>query len=453
MNQLTEEQIAALAPDAPSLSAGKGLIAEENWVSFGYNPRVLWGEIKGSGKEPYRTQIDLQNTGFKCSCPSRKFPCKHGLGLYLLFARKPDAIPETADEPAWVKEWMDKRSEKAEKKTTEATLPVTAEETEKKSKQKAKTQHKRLEEVAGGVAELSLWLKDLLRAGLVATPEKEPRFWEKMAARLADAKAPGLGNLVREFQEINFATDNAWQSEVLEKTAKIYLLTEAFFHLERLPEPMQEEIKSRVGIAVQQKDLLDTPDAEMVRDVWLVLGRQRSITNDNLTVQQDWLCGSQSGRYALILNFAFKNQPISTLLVPGSALQAELVFYPAQVPLRAVVKRQGIQTNDVFRPVMLSGFEAARAYYVQLLSQMPWIETLPVCIENLSLAWQGSKAWLRDKTGLRMPLPAGFSEQKMYQLLALSGGQPMDMCMLYQESTLLPLGLWWEGQYQLIGSS
>jgi uncharacterized Zn finger protein len=90
MNYLTDEQVVQLAPDASSLKAGRDLSQERKWLNFQSNERVLWGELQGSGKNPYQTQVDLNNTAFKCSCPSRKFPCKHGLGLLFLVAQKKD---------------------------------------------------------------------------------------------------------------------------------------------------------------------------------------------------------------------------------------------------------------------------------------------------------------------------------------------------------------------------
>ena len=41
---------------------------------------------QGSAASPYQTGIDLSEPAFQCTCPSHKFPCKHGLGLFLLLA-------------------------------------------------------------------------------------------------------------------------------------------------------------------------------------------------------------------------------------------------------------------------------------------------------------------------------------------------------------------------------
>ena len=85
----------------------------------GMQRTCVWGHCQGSGKNPYQTVIDLNDIAFKCSCPSRKFPCKHGLGLLLLYARQPDQFTQ-AEEPEWVTAWLAKRTEKAEKKEQKA---------------------------------------------------------------------------------------------------------------------------------------------------------------------------------------------------------------------------------------------------------------------------------------------------------------------------------------------
>lgn len=47
---LTEEQIAQLAPDAASVKAGKGLANRTKWVLLEHSDRAIWGHCQGSGK-------------------------------------------------------------------------------------------------------------------------------------------------------------------------------------------------------------------------------------------------------------------------------------------------------------------------------------------------------------------------------------------------------------------
>src|SRR5438034_388094 len=104
----TAEQILALAPDAGSQKAGRDLASARKWKTLGRSEGAegaVWGECQGSGKDPYQTQIDLSEPAFRCSCPSRKFPCKHGLGLFLLFAASPGDFAQS-EPPAWVADWL-----------------------------------------------------------------------------------------------------------------------------------------------------------------------------------------------------------------------------------------------------------------------------------------------------------------------------------------------------------
>src|SRR5689334_3111145 len=110
----TTEQIVALAPDPSSAKSGKDLSSPRKWKTLGADNACAWGTLQGSGKAPYQTSIDLAGPAFKCTCPSRKFPCKHGLGLFLILAQQPNAMTEKSP-PAWTTEWLAKRIEKEEK--------------------------------------------------------------------------------------------------------------------------------------------------------------------------------------------------------------------------------------------------------------------------------------------------------------------------------------------------
>ena len=111
----TSEQVLALSPDASSTKNGQKLANLAKWPLLERSDQAIWGECKGSGKKPYRTQIDLSEPAFRCSCPSRKFPCKHSLGLFLLLAGQADSFSEAAP-PDWVAEWLAKRGQTAAKK-------------------------------------------------------------------------------------------------------------------------------------------------------------------------------------------------------------------------------------------------------------------------------------------------------------------------------------------------
>jgi hypothetical protein len=447
MNHLTEEQVLQLAPDASSLKSGKDLGNPKKWLNYTCNERVLWGEMQGSGKDPYRTQIDLVATAFKCSCPSRKFPCKHGLGLLLVFAKNFSLVTKSDDEPAWVKEWMDKRQTKAEAKAAPEPVEVDDKTEEKRAKEKAKRDNDRLSLVQAGAAELELLLKDLLRGGFLSIPEKGTAFFEKTAARMVDAKATGLANQVKGFSKINFYSGNAWHSEVLAQAAETFLLLESFKNIEKQTPTVQEDIRSLVGWNQKKNELLEAENSDKVTDKWLVLARSTE-QEDDLTIQKHWLLGAESGRYALILDFGYKNTAIPTLLVTGTLTQAELVFYPSNMPFRAVIKNQGSNTTAIQLPILpLANWLKAQDVFVEKLSLFPWADELPLFLSQLMLIQHENVWFLRDTEGYLMPINPKMSFEKILQLLALTGGKAVDMFVLKTRNTVLPLGILSENTY------
>ena len=74
------------APDAASLAAGRKLAVPGPWRETGCNDVLVWGQCQGSGKTPYQVSVDLTGPAYRCSCSSRKFPCKHALALLMLWS-------------------------------------------------------------------------------------------------------------------------------------------------------------------------------------------------------------------------------------------------------------------------------------------------------------------------------------------------------------------------------
>ena len=75
--------IERMAPDQSALKAAAGLAKPGKWsaVAGSRDGQLIWGQCAGSGANPYRVVADLSDLGNKCTCPSRKFPCKHVLAL------------------------------------------------------------------------------------------------------------------------------------------------------------------------------------------------------------------------------------------------------------------------------------------------------------------------------------------------------------------------------------
>ncbi|MEU7829052.1 SWIM zinc finger family protein [Nonomuraea sp. NPDC049129] len=109
----SRDQVLALAPDASSQKAAQGVATPGKWSLRGTTDDVLFGECKGSGATPYMACVDLSEPAYRCSCPSRKFPCKHALGLLLMWSA--DGVPAADSLPPWAAEWVAMRKERAAK--------------------------------------------------------------------------------------------------------------------------------------------------------------------------------------------------------------------------------------------------------------------------------------------------------------------------------------------------
>jgi hypothetical protein len=432
---LSEEQILTLAPDESSKKSGKDLANPSKWVTKGCNESALWGECQGSGSKPYQTQIDLKNLAFKCSCPSRKFPCKHGIGLALLYARQANQFSAT-EAPAWVVEWISKRAEKEEKKAEKK-------ETIADEGAQLKRQQNREQKVADGIEELHLWIKDIIRNGIINIPEKGDQFWENTARRLVDAQAPGLAGMVRSLGQINYFQEG-WQTKFLDSLLNIYIIIQAYKNKESLSASIVHEIKNWIGFTVNQEELKEQTG---LMDTWLVVGKQVS-QEDQLTVEKNWLCGMATGRSALVLQFLIRGQGSGSFsLTPGMYVQAELVFYPSAVPLRALIKRQ-VSTKSTAPVEWFNHWRQIAEAETKLFAQFPVRSARPYLIEQLTPIYFNQQWWLKDACQDLMPLKHEF--KNIWRLLAISGGEPLNMALVGKENTYEPVGVWHEGTYKIV---
>ena len=435
------EQIIALAPDAASAKAGRSLATASKWQNVGQDERALWGECQGSGAKPYQTVIDLNEPAFKCSCPSRKFPCKHALGLFLLIANQAATGNTTA--PDWAAEWLLKRDQqsqrrseaakKAEEEPDEATLA-------RRASQKAKRSLDREAKVVAGLKELELWLRDLLRHGLASAQTRSFDYWEQMAARLIDAQAPGVARRVRDLSRVPQSGDG-WIEQLLSKVSSLFLLLKAYERIETLSAATQADVRSAIGWSYKEDEL---PEENVVVDEWLVLG-QRTTGEEGLHVRRTWLHGRSTAKGALVLEFAAPGQHLALDLLPATTVEAELVFYPSNYPLRAVLRKR-INTTRSLKEI--SGYatsEQSLTTYAGMLALNPWLEAIPALLQTIVPVHRGEQWFARDSDARLLSLKSDSATG--WQLLALSGGYPITIFGEWNGHSLLPISAWADGRH------
>lgn len=438
MATFSEEQVIALAPDESSAKAGRDLANSRKWVSFGANEVAAWGECQGSGSKPYQTCIDTSEPAFKCSCPSRKFPCKHGLGLMLFLARESKTFEGKSTPPAWVSDWLNNRQEKAEKKQKKkeekAEAPVNP-------IAQAKRQAERMSKVNAGLSDFSLWLQDRIRQGLAGLSAESYQFWENQAARLTDAQAPGLARMLRQCGGIPYSGEG-WQSRLLDRLSLMHMAVEGFQKLDELPEAVRHDLRTVVGFTVSQDDVLQQSG---LLDRWQILG-QRTEVEEKLKVQRTWLRGVRSGNWALILNFAHGMQPLDVTMLPGLHIDAELCYFPGAVPLRALVKSSSNTGENISE---FSAYKSASDFldsYASALAANPFLESFPMALENLSAFMPADGFQIVDCEGVALPaarIPAALQ----WQILAISGGHKFSLFAEFWGERILPLSMIADGNY------
>lgn len=131
----------------------------------------------------------------------------------------------------------------------------------------AKRQAVRHQKVLAGIDDLQIWMKDLLRNGLLNIPERAHTLFEPISRRMIDAQAGGLAGRLRSLQEINYYTDS-WKYELTDKLSKLYLLTESYKNLDSLSAEWQTEIRIQVGYPQAKEEVMS---GVPVTDQWIVL--------------------------------------------------------------------------------------------------------------------------------------------------------------------------------------
>lgn len=427
------EQIVALAPDGASAKAAGGIAKAAKWRGTGCDGRCVWGECQGSGKSAYRTSVDLSEPAFKCSCPSRKFPCKHALGLLLLWS---DGTVEDGMPPEWAHEWLAQREQRAAKAEERRTAPKAAD---------PKTAERRERRVDDGVAELEQWLSDQVAQGLAQAEKASYRMWDDLARRLVDAQAPGLSGQVKGLSVLRYG--DGWPDRLLEEYAMLRLLTRAHRRRDELPEPLRATVRSRIGFTVQQDEVLR---GERVRDGWYVCGSYDTRL-DQITTRRTWLRGVRTGRPALVLAFAPPGPPLDASPVPGTCLDAELAFYPGAQPLRALIaERYGTSAARA----QGTSVEGLLQEFADGLARDPWLDQWPAVLSGVRLATPPGAAatpdtlHVADDQGGALPLRFATDEESRHdpwRLLAFSGGDRCTVAGEWTTAGLRPLSAWHEG--------
>jgi SWIM zinc finger len=456
---LDREQVLGLAPDPAAAKAGQGQAILANWQGLHRDDQAAWGECRGSGAQPYRCQVALNLGATHCSCPSRKLPCKHTLGLLLLLADGRVPAGPAGECPAWVSEWLTAVSAREAKRVAAAkasaeqagNVPGPAQATKSADPQaRQRRAANRDNKVDAGVAELRRWLADLARGGLAAAQGQPWQWWDQLARRMIDAQARGLANRVKRLAEIAAVSGHRsdWPDRMLDEIGAIYLLCEAWTRRDELPAATAAALRTRIGFTTSAAEVAQ--EGERITDTWAVLG-QRYRDDGQIRSLHQWLYGERTGEVVSYLAFAPTGMSLEPGLPPGARSQATVALYPGALPRRALITERGDQGQPLGPVPGSATWDEALGGVAGLLAVDPWADIVPVAIRSVTVLPVGlwgsgaphdealvnpdqspaaeatfASPWLlRDRTGSAVPIAA--SAQVRWRLLALSGGAPVDV--------------------------
>jgi SWIM zinc finger len=471
---LTLEQIEALAPDQASLAAARGLLKPSTWVSLVHDGADLcWGECSGSGSTPYRVAITELDSGYKCSCPSRKFPCKHSLALFWLRAEA-KAPFAAGSAPEWVLEWQSRRrpnasmpkadeSTSADSQTARASISalssdeaqnlVDSKDAAKAEAAKARNRAQREALIHDGLAALDRWILDELERGMAGFETRADDACKAMAKRLVDAKAGGLANCVERLPaQLMKLPAHARSEHALLGLGQLHLLASAYRQQAQLSPIMREEIRQLMGWSLSREQLLNDAQALRVRAHWMVVGLIDEVQPDRLRRLETWfVClhapeqssgiNESAPQFAVLIDF----QPISIgagshTYAVADVIDAELCYFPSELPMRAVISQSfgavalsPTVKSERFQPKH-SDLSNALLDWQQALAHQPWLADYPIALKTVSVRAKGDALYACGN-GQTVALNAESCEQAS----PLIGLKPLKLFGLFNGRELQPL--------------
>jgi hypothetical protein len=434
------EQVVAFAGSSARFGAGEAAAVPARWSPLAASERALWGRYHGSGAEPYDVAVDHVHVGARCSCPSRVSPCKHVVGLLVLWVR--GHVPSGSEPPA-VARWIQRqqRPVAAAEQATAATVekPVADRRDDSPAEGAERGRDDRIASLVGGLVELDRWLEDRVRIGLADPSIARFATWDEVARRLTDARAGALANRVRRLAG-RVGAEPDWHAQVLAEIGILHLLARAGQRVSELPSALADGVAVACGWQVRKADV---ESAVPETDRWLVVGRSDT-REDLVEVRRVWLRGIESGRWAMALSFAAYRQALDDSLAVGTVVDADIHRYPgsSQRALLGAVAAVDGTPSAVHAAARDAATTTAGVCDVvgSVLAAEPWLERVPAVVS--AALTRGAGAWMLTDAVGSLPLAADSARSDaIATLLAASAGAPVIASVEWTARGFLPIAV------------
>jgi hypothetical protein len=430
MSWITPQQAESLTPDSGTLNRARKIAKSNKYQDVGASERAIWGVALGSSN--YNSYVDLQGPAFKCSCPVKKLPCKHIMGLMLLVANDPDTVCSN-DHPEALQEWLNKRDSTAQAKATKAEKKASGD-SETDTATKAKRAEQREARVQQGINELRLFLEDTVSIGLLESSKLSSKTWLQIQKRLLDAQAKGLANIVEDIR-LQLGIGSDWTDKVLSRIGELYRLIQAWENRDKLTPDQQDDIRLRIGWTKNREDVMTGP---LIEGQWLTISQELRY-DSGLHTLESWLIHQESGQLAQQLSYA-SEQNTSALkrgLVLGQLIKGKAAWYSQWSKQRAE-----FEFDNLFDQKSLDDFDWISAFaHKTLISacvevqnkrlRTPWPDHWPMLVQDARLVIQHDRLALADSEKTTLPLVTDTTPDS--HLLAMMGNQTCTVFGLTQD--------------------
>lgn len=436
---LTKDKVEALAPDKSSLDAALKLVKPVGWPLLAGDPEktLVWGECQGSGSTPYRVNVALADLGYKCTCPSRKFPCKHVLAILLINIDQPARFAQ-GEAPDWVRDWLARRrktstsprttAEKSETAvTSDANAPAAAPSAPPPDPAKLEAQRKRQREareakIDEGLREFDQWLVDQLNAGLGDFAQASAERCRTAARRLADAQAPGLASMIDQIPGDMLKLRPDQRADfIIEQLGLAHLMAAAYRKQEQLPDTLRQDVRRAIGWSAKRDEILADPAAPRSSGRWMCAGARSILQADALRRIETWLMradGELAAEFACLIDFVpASTGGVGSPFYAGEEIEAQLVYYPSAMPLRAVLAEHKSAASAGKPLKQQRSLASALDHWDDVLASQPFVHEWPLGFAGVRIVSTDGGLALADDAHT-LPL-AGTQEDNAAPLLGL----------------------------------
>lgn len=424
-NRWTVGQVLELAPDAASVKAARGLASGRTWSELGSTESLVWGRCQGRAKSPYQVTVDLGAPAFRCSCPSRKQPCKHGLALLLMWAEGGGSVADATQVPAFAGEWAARASRAPDRPRTTGARPVDPEAQARRTAERVAT-------MSSGLDDFERWLLDLVRQGLAAARRQPYAHWDGVAARLVDAQLPALAERVRATAGTIHARPD-WAEHLLAELGRWYLAVRAWRRRDELDEDLVADLRVVLGWSRRAEEVAAA--GQRHTDRWVVAGRRLG-GDQRVRSQRTWLVGERSGEVVLLLDFAASGAALPVAQVVGTVVEGEVATYPGAAPRRALLAGEHRLVGSAAVLPGASSLDAALDGVARAIAANPWVDRVPVCLAGaVPVVGDDGSPCVADGSGRALPVVV---DPDPWALLALTGGRATDLFGEWEDGRLHP---------------